>query len=502
MSNYTDRETRYLEFLEHTTDAYTFFEVVGGRRFLLEAVNSAAERLLGISEINCSGKSLQELFPPSVREQVQRAFLRAVETPGNSTTEQCWCLPEGDRWVQGSLVSIRHPGQVPHRLVAVWRDITDQKCYEQALLDREEMFRRLVETTNVIPWEADFTTRRFTYVGPQAVRRFGYPQFEWLSEGFWAKHIHPDERDLVVEICNRLSTVQNEFEFEYRMLTQSGDVVWVHDLVNVAVDRDGSLCLRGFMVDVTANREAEQEVRRLNAELERRVVERTAQLEAANRELEAFCYSVSHDLRAPLRAIDGFSKALLEDYLDRLDEEGRDMLRRVRAGSQRMGDLIDDLLSLSRVTRSEMRTTTVNLSDLAHTIATNLEQSAPHRRVEWRIEPNLTAVADRALVTVVLENLLGNAWKYTVKQPYARIEFGRENDEFFVRDNGAGFDPTYAGKLFQPFQRLHAVEEFEGHGIGLATVQRIIHRHQGHIRAEGTVGKGAAFYFTLSPTSP
>jgi PAS domain S-box-containing protein len=398
------------------------------------------------------------------------------------------------------IVPSRHPGQVPHRLAAVWRDITDQKSYEKALIDREEMFRRLVETTNVIPWEADFQSGRFTYVGPQAVRRFGYEHADWFRQGFWADHIHPEDRDHALETSRRMSAEAAEYEVEYRALTKSGEVVWVHDIVSVILDHKGRVLLRGFFVDVTARRRAEEEARRLNADLERRVAERTAQLGAANRELEAFSYSVSHDLRAPLRSIDGFSKAILEDYASALDEDGRDMLRRVRAASQRMGVLIDDLLSLSRVTRSEMRASRVNLSEMAWSIAQSFSQSEPLRAVEWVIAPGLVAVGDGALLRVVLENLLDNAWKYTAKKARARIEFGQApggEGEFFVKDDGPGFDPAHAGKLFQPFQRLHHPDEFEGHGIGLATVQRIIHRHRGRVRAEGAVGNGATFYFTL-----
>lgn len=229
------------------------------------------------------------------------------------------------------------------------------------------------------------------------------------------------------------------------------------------------------------------------------------ELEGANRELEAFSYSVSHDLRAPLRTIDGFSRILIEDYGDKLDDDGEDYLERVRGASQHMGNLIDDLLDLSRVARKPLRRETVNLSALAEDVIQRLRASEPDRNVEVVIEKGMMAQGDANLLTVTLENLLGNAWKFTSKKPDARIEFGANRQPgagflapvYCVRDNGAGFEAAYAQRLFGAFQRLHGTEEFEGTGIGLATVQRIVHRHGGRVWAEGEVGEGAAFYFTL-----
>jgi signal transduction histidine kinase len=247
--------------------------------------------------------------------------------------------------------------------------------------------------------------------------------------------------------------------------------------------------------------ERDVSLRTAHDQLEQRVQERTAQLAATNKELEAFSYSVSHDLRAPLRSIDGFSLALMEDYADRLTEEGKDHLQRIRAATQRMGMLIDDLLNLSRMTRAEIRKEVVNLSILAHSVSASLREAQPDRQIEFRIEDRLEARADPRLVQVVLENLFGNACKFTSKRSSACVEFGRLRHNgsyaYFVRDNGAGFDSAYATRLFGAFQRLHAASEFPGTGIGLATVQRIIHRHGGEIWAEGAVEKGATFYFTL-----
>ncbi len=254
--------------------------------------------------------------------------------------------------------------------------------------------------------------------------------------------------------------------------------------------------------------EQKKELQQHATKLEQRVAERTRELEkraaellAANNELDAFAYSVSHDLRAPLRSIDGFSQVLLEDYATQLGDGGRDSLQRVRAASQRMATLIDDLLKLARVTRAEMRTEHVDLSAIARDIVVDIQRAAPDRPVEFAITPGLEAQGDSRLLRVVLDNLLRNGWKYSSKRPHARVEFNGldENGErvFVVKDNGAGFDMRYADKLFGVFQRLHSAAEFEGTGVGLATVRRIINRHGGRIWAEGVVDQGATFYFTL-----
>ena len=251
---------------------------------------------------------------------------------------------------------------------------------------------------------------------------------------------------------------------------------------------------------VAERKTAEDEFRKLNLELERRVEDRTAQLEGINKELEAFCYSVSHDLRAPLRTIRGFSEVLIEQYKPQLDARGQDYLRRTCDAGVQMDKLIEDLLKLSRVTRSELQHGDVNLSGIANDIAMELARTEPTRTVEFSISSKLAAKGDERLLRIVIDNLMRNAWKFTKKQPNSRIEVGqleRDDMAFFVRDNGIGFDMAYAGKLFGVFQRLHSTTEFAGSGVGLAIVQRIINRHGGRVWADAKVNSGATFYFTL-----
>jgi PAS domain S-box-containing protein len=265
-----------------------------------------------------------------------------------------------------------------------------------------------------------------------------------------------------------------------------------------------TIAVLGAYADISERKQMLDNLERLNSELEERVAQRTSELSATVAELEAFSYSVSHDLRAPLRALDGFSLALIEDYSDVLDADGLAYLQRVRAAAQHMGQLIDDLLTLSRVTRAEMKRSRVDLSEIATAIVAELHAGEPKRQVVVLVKAGLTARGDAHLLSIVLQNLIGNAWKFSARHDTARIEVGEKRIAgervFFVRDDGAGFDRRYAGKLFGAFQRLHTIDEFPGTGIGLATVQRIVHRHGGRVWAEGEVEKGAVVYFTVPAT--
>lgn len=288
---------------------------------------------------------------------------------------------------------------------------------------------------------------------------------------------------------------------EFSNRKKNGDLYWDFATISPIKDHDGNIThFLSTQTDVSERKKMEEELHQHRDKLESLVEQRTAELKVANKELESFSYSVSHDLRAPLRSISGFSQIMLEDYNNVLDAEGQGLLTRVIDNTQRMSELIDDLLSLSRLGRKELHTTSVNFDQLVNEIMRTLQDNDT-RLIEFSTTELGNVIADQNLLKVIMENLLGNAWKYTAKTDPARIEMGKQQQDgetvFFVKDNGAGFDMAYANKIFIAFQRLHKADEFEGTGIGLATVQRIIQRHGGRIWAEATVGEGACFYFTL-----
>lgn len=330
---------------------------------------------------------------------------------------------------------------------------------------------------------------------------FGYRAEEMVGQPI-ARLLPAGRQHEESEILGRVQRGESVRHFDTVRLRKDGTQIPVSITVSAIRDATGRIVGASKVArDITEQKQAEKQILLLNTRLEQRVAERTAGLEAANRELESFSYSVSHDLRSPLRGIDGFSRTLMEKHAGQLDERGQHYLGRIRAATQRMGRLIDDLLELARLSRGDLDRVPLDLSALAAGIAVELRQAHPDRQVELLITPGLSVRADPTLLRVALANLLGNAWKFTGREDHARIELGTRLHEgepvFFVRDNGAGFDMAYADKLFSPFQRLHGQKEFEGSGVGLATVQRILHRHGGRIWAESQVGRGATFHFTL-----
>ncbi len=384
----------------------------------------------------------------------------------------------------------------------------ERKQAEATAKASEQRFRDIVDTTDGIVWEADATTFQFSFVSQKAERLLGYALDDWMQPGFWVGHLHPDDKLWAAEYCASCARRMEPHEFEYRFIARDGSTVWLHDLVTVVATDDATRWLRGIMVDVTgrkqaeaALRESESEIRKLNEELDARVKARTAELESAVADLEGFSYSVSHDLRAPLRAIDGFSSIIREDYAPALDDAGKELFQGIRRNAQRMGELIDDILVFSRVGRHEMQTRSLDMKALATTVWLELAAQRSGRDIEFRLHDLPAGIGDQTAVQQVLENLLSNAIKFSHGREHARIEVGGKisgtESVYFVKDNGIGFNADYAAKLFGLFQRLHGVKDFEGTGVGLAIVKRFVVKLGGRVWAEGQPGQGATFWFSL-----
>ncbi|QRK13062.1 PAS domain S-box protein [Archangium violaceum] len=381
------------------------------------------------------------------------------------------------------------------------RDTSEQRHAEAEQRRSEIRFQLLVESAQEGIWMVDDENRTI-YVNRFLTQMLGYSAEE-MKEKTLFDFIRKEDAALMVQYIEERRQGRSALINDFQLVRKDGVRIWTMVSTGPIHDENGNYIGAMAMIsDITQRREAEEQVRQLNADLERRIAERTAQFEFSNRELEAFAYSVAHDLRAPLRSISNFTQALTEDCTDKLDEMGLDYIKRIRASSQRMSELIDGILALSRVNRTEFVETEVNLSALARSIAEQLQRWQPERVVCFQLQDGLVDRGDSQLLRLVLENLMGNSWKFTRERAEAQIEFGTlpgDGNErvYFVRDNGAGFDMEYQSKLFGVFQRLHTQQEFEGNGVGLATAQRIVRRHQGRIWAEGQVGHGATFFFTL-----
>jgi PAS domain S-box-containing protein len=380
-------------------------------------------------------------------------------------------------------------------------DITERKQAEEVLKERtralEAFFAHTI--TPLVFLDKEFNFIRVNEAYAQSCQR---DVSEFPGHNHFAFYPHEENQAIFTQVVKTkipFQAVARPFVFPDH--PEWGVTYWDWTLVPILDDSGGVDFLVFALHDVTDRKKAEEEIRQFNEELEQRVKRRTAQLEAANRELESFSYSVSHDLRAPLRAIDGFSRILLKDYADRLDAEGQRLLDIIRANTRDMGQLIDDLLAFSRLGRREMQAADLDMGALVQNVVRELQDTLGDRMVQWDLQPLPGSRADRALIRQVWVNLLGNALKFTRPRESAVIEVGcrsaADEEVYYVKDNGVGFDMQYAPKLFGVFQRLHRYEEFEGTGVGLALVQRIVQRHGGRVWAEGRVNGGATFYFSL-----
>ncbi|HXF67689.1 MAG TPA: PAS domain S-box protein [Burkholderiales bacterium] len=467
-------------------------------------VNQRLADILGYTREELLELTSVDLTPPEDHDlaiEYNEQLLRGELT--SYTREKRYVRKDGSIiWAEISLTAVRGPDGRPSHIISIVQDVTGRKRAEEALAREHNLLRSVIDALPDHVYVKD-RNRRYVLMNASGLLARGLPGDEDLR-GKTVFDILPPEVAALSDAEDRrvVETGEPIIEREQEIVLPGGEVRWYLTTKVPLRDAAGAIAgVIGVNHDVTEIRRSADTIRRLNAELEQRVVERTRQLEAANRELESFAYSVSHDLRAPLRSIAGFSQALLEDYRERLDETGLDYLRRVRNAAQRMAGLIEDLLALSRVSRAEMRSVPVDLSAMAAEIAEELRRLEPERSIAVTIAPGLQAQGDPSLLRVALQNLMHNAWKFTSRRRYASVEIGgithRGRPAYYVRDNGAGFDMAYAGKLFGAFQRLHAESDFPGTGIGLATVQRVIHRHGGEVWAEAAVDRGATFFFTL-----
>jgi PAS domain S-box-containing protein len=446
----------------------------------IDAVNRAYASKLGYTPEELAGRPFAELYPEDELPRRAAALRLADSLSGHALFESRHVRKDGSEFpVTVDITAVRdESGQVVSR-VKIIHDLTEAKKAEAVLKEREQTVRALLDSAaqGILGIDEEGLIR---LQNPMAGKMFGYDPEELQAR--------PMAPLLAAEAGESPGTRRDGTTFPAEVSVSFIDT------------QEGRLKIV-FVSDITVRKAAEREIRQLNATLEQRVQERTTQLQATNQELESFSYSVSHDLRAPLRGIDGWSLALLEDYGRDLDEKAQKYLGRVRGETQKMGLLIDDLLQLSRVTRSEMDAAPVDLSAAARRVAAKLKEAHPDRTLRFEIQPDLKADVDPRLIDIALTNLFDNAVKFTRTRPEAVIEFGAAEHNghrgYFVRDNGVGFEMKYAGTLFGAFQRLHKASEFPGTGIGLATVKRVVHRHGGEVWAEAEPDRGATFGFSL-----
>ena len=496
-------EARFRALLDAAPDAM----VIADQGGLIVYANRQAETLFAYTVDELVGQPIETLIPAAYRARHVEHRDRYLANP--RTRPMGAGLDLLARRKDGSEVPVEislSPMETPQGLLvsAAVRDASARRQADAALRASEARFRGLLDAAPDAMVIVD-PTGRIVIANRQAQAMFGYTVEELVGqpveilipEGYGATHAQHRDR---YAASLRARPMGAGLALSARR--KDGGEFPVEISLSPLETAEGPL-VSASVRDISDRKQAEARIRALNEDLQRRLTE----LAALNRELEAFSYSVSHDLRTPLRSIDGFSQALLEEYEGSLDEQGRGYLGRVRAAATRMGELIDDLLNLSRITRRQLRREPVDLSALARTVGAQLERARAYPMPELVVTGGLVAFGDSHLLRIVLENLLGNAWKFSSRAAAPRVEFGATSTPegicaFFVRDNGVGFDMAYADKLFGAFQRLHGMHEFPGTGIGLATVQRIVSRHGGRVWAEAALGAGATFYFTLAEAEP
>ncbi|MEK8089987.1 PAS domain S-box protein [Thermithiobacillus plumbiphilus] len=475
------------------------------QRFM--AVNDFFCEMLGYSREELLGRRFSDITSAedvATEEELIRCVLAGEST--NYALEKRYVHKQGHViWVYLSGSLYRDAQGEPRFYIVTAQDITARKRAQEALQNASRLHRTILENASIPIFATDWEGI-LTLVNRAVSEVSGYAAHELIGRPFFMLFPESDIPAANTALMDMAMYGRAVANLETRWRRKDGALRTVRFSATPLLEDGRLVSAVGAVEDITEFRRAEAAIRELNETLEQRVAERTAELQATNQELESFCYSVSHDLRAPLRAIHGFAHILREELGERLAGQESAYLERVERASVRMGQLIDDLLDLSRLTRAEMLKRPVDLGKLADVVMAVMVERDPQRQVRFVQLGDCRAWGDSQLLKVVLEHLLGNAWKFTAHRPDACIEFGCFEQEgepaFYVRDNGVGFDMAYVNKLFLPFQRLHGIDEFEGTGIGLATVSRIIARHGGRVWAEGQVGEGATFWFTLTRPVP
>jgi len=517
-STHEDHEHRLIDAIKGIKDYAIFILDANG---IICTWNAGAQRINGYLSEEIIGQHFSIFYPQEAKDKEHPQYELKVARELGRFEEEGWRLRKnGERFWANVVITAFYDrlGQLTG-FSKVTRDLTERKLIEDQLRQSKleadiakENYRLLIESVK------DYAIIRLDPLGTirswntGAERIMGYRADEVLGQHFSKFYPLDDVENGKCDFELKYAEMESVFEGEGWRIRKDGTKFWANLILTCLRNDQGELV--GFSKitrDITNRKDAELALRESESryramadkvmERSRQFEEMNKQLVALNKEMESFSYSVSHDLRSPLRSIDGFSQILLEDYQDKLDSEAQNYLDRIRMETQRMAQLIDNMLDLSRLNRAEIHEEELDLSKIARETANLLREQEPTRNVVFEIQDQVIANADKSLMRSVLQNLMGNAWKYTSKHPSARIEFGarQENDKtvYFIKDDGAGFKMQYANKLFGVFQRLHGVNEFPGSGVGLATVQRIIHRHGGEVWAEAEVERGATFYFTL-----
>ncbi|HOG18014.1 MAG TPA: PAS domain S-box protein [Syntrophales bacterium] len=464
-------------------------------------VNESYADSVGLKPDDFPGRDDTMIFPAELAQRYRADDCAVMQAGEPKDIEEPYVAQGKEYWVRTIKAPVRnHEGEV-FAVLGLFEDVTRRKQMEEQLRESEQRYRELFD--NAVEGLYQSTPDgRLISVNMAFSRMFGYasPQeaVKTVTDIGRQIYVNPDDRERSLSIFREQGSVR---DFECQMRRKDNSIIWAAINGRLSETPEGNIYLEGFILDITKRKQDEEEIRTLNGELEQRVADRTAQLAAANRELEAFSYSVSHDLRAPLRAVDGYCHILLEDHAPQLDEEGKRVCNVISASAREMGKLIDDLLAFSRISRTTMEPSDIDMTTIARSVFFEVTSQQERERIDFEVLPLPQAQGDPTLIRQVWTNLLSNAVKFSAKKERAAIKVsaGEQGGKvvYKVQDNGAGFDMKYVPKLFGVFQRLHSTREFPGTGVGLAIVQRIVVRHGGRIWAEGEPGKGATFYFTM-----